>query len=121
MSDDSKPVGCPFCGEDTPHEHVISNALSPGDHPTYEELVAIKTPSMAEWCLEERSEGAGGCGACSICCGELRKSIEAILQCASSGGPGDDRFSLGLIRIECMRILGRPGAQNVPPLGVTDG
>lgn len=76
--------GCPFCGEPHPHEHIISNPMPPGTHPTYENLVSevayLRTlkspPSMAEWCKEERAKGSGGCGACSICCGELREELE---------------------------------------------
>jgi len=76
--------GCPLCGEDGPHEHIVSNALEPGEYPTYEKLleevqwlrVTKNPPAMAEWCKEEREKGAGGCGACSVCCGELRDGIE---------------------------------------------
>ena len=32
---------------------------------------------LAEWCKEERSQGNGGCGACSICCSELRDQLAA--------------------------------------------
>lgn len=31
---------CPICGDAEPHEHIISNALPPGNHSTYEELIA---------------------------------------------------------------------------------
>lgn len=31
----------------------------------------IANGSMASACLEEREAGAGGCGACSVCCKEL--------------------------------------------------
>jgi hypothetical protein len=34
------------------------------------------TKSMAETCKEERAMGNGGCGACSICCSELRRQLE---------------------------------------------
>jgi hypothetical protein len=36
----------------------------------------LKSPAKA--CLDERAEGNGGCGACSVCCGELRDKLEAI-------------------------------------------
>jgi chromosome segregation ATPase len=35
----------------------------------------LKSPAKA--CLDERAEGNGGCGACSVCCGELRDKLEA--------------------------------------------
>lgn len=35
----------------------------------------LKIESMAEWCIEEREAANGGCGACSICCGELRHKL----------------------------------------------
>jgi hypothetical protein len=72
MSDE----GCPLCGKDEPHEHIISDPLPPGNHPSYEQLSAN---SMAAWCLEERAKGAGGCGACAICCGELRDELEKYI------------------------------------------
>jgi hypothetical protein len=37
---------------------------------------ALNSKSMAEWCLEERAAGNGGCGACSVCCKELRDEFE---------------------------------------------
>lgn len=69
--------GCPLCGRNDRHEHIISDPMPPGDHPTYEELKEMKSfPSMAEWCKEERERGRGPCGACAICCGELREELE---------------------------------------------
>lgn len=32
--------------------------------------------SPAESCAAERAEGNGGCGACAICCAELRAELE---------------------------------------------
>jgi hypothetical protein len=141
---------CPICGENKPHEHIISNALPPGDHSTYEELLTeveryentpptwaelsnlqdeneelkiAKKPDFAAWCAEEREGGAGGCGACVICCKELQTqrddawlALGAILDCATSGGPQDMMVDLGMIRIECRRALGQPGATEVPTL-----
>lgn len=115
--------GCPICGESEPHEHIISDPLPPGTHPTYEELVIAKRPDFAAWCAEEREGGAGGCGACVLCCKELQEqrdeawlALGAILECASSGGPQDMMVDLGMIRIECRRALGQPGATDVPTL-----
>ncbi len=36
------------------------------------------TSSLAESCKEERDKGAGGCGACSICCNELKSEIDKL-------------------------------------------
>jgi DNA repair exonuclease SbcCD ATPase subunit len=36
----------------------------------------LKSPAKA--CLDERAEGNGGCGACSVCCGELRDKLAAV-------------------------------------------
>lgn len=48
--------------------------------------------------------------------GELKESLISILTCASTGGPEDVLADLGLIRIECRRALGHPGAQAVGKL-----
>ena len=32
--------------------------------------------SMVEWCEEERTEGNGPCGACALCCKELRYELD---------------------------------------------
>jgi hypothetical protein len=37
-----------------------------------------KGPGMVEWCREERAKGNGGCGACALCCGELRQKVESL-------------------------------------------
>ena len=179
---------CPICGSSEAHEHIISNALPPGNHMTYEELMITKKPDFAAWCAEERKGGAGGCGACVLCCSELKKELEryelspptfaelsnlqdenedlakenarihkvkdmvlrerqtmetrcsemsgdiedfkrwnselkesiiAILRCASEGGPDELAATLGLIRIECNRVLGNPGSQAVTKLSDT--
>ena len=34
-----------------------------------------KAVSMAKWCIEERDKGNDGCGACSLCCVELRQDL----------------------------------------------
>lgn len=39
-------------------------------------LRAMKSP--AECCAESRREGKGGCGACALCCKELREQVEAL-------------------------------------------
>ena len=37
------------------------------------------TKSLAESCAEERAAGNGGCGACSICCGEAMEQRDAAI------------------------------------------
>ena len=36
------------------------------------ELEAVCAKSPTEWCMEERADGNGGCGACALCCKETR-------------------------------------------------
>jgi hypothetical protein len=93
---------CPICGKGEAHEHIISNALPPGEHPTYEELLS-DIENFKRWNVE------------------MKESLIAILTCASTGGPSDVPFDLGLIRIECRRVLGHPGAQAVDKLSDTFG
>lgn len=38
------------------------------------------TKSLAESCAEERAAGNGGCGACSICCGEAMEQRDAAIR-----------------------------------------
>lgn len=45
-------------------------------HELKRDLAAESSIRLAEWCKEEREAGNGGCGACSICCEELRKEVE---------------------------------------------
>jgi hypothetical protein len=42
------------------------------------EIEAAMSKTPAQWCLEERADGNGGCGACSICCAELRAENERL-------------------------------------------
>jgi hypothetical protein len=108
---------CPICDTTEPHEHIFSKALPPGEHSTYEELLAeveryeSKPPTFAELSnLQDDIENFKRWN------GELKESIIAILRCASEGGPDEIAAQLGLIRIECNRVLGAPGAQAVMKL-----
>ena len=39
------------------------------------ELEGALSKSPAEWCLSERAEGKGGCGACSVYCADLKAKL----------------------------------------------
>lgn len=70
----------------------------------------IKSP--AEACSEERAAGNGGCGACSICCGELRERVERCEEALREVVKGEGRFSLDPLThasntIEDMRDIAR--------------
>jgi len=41
-------------------------------------LKDVSAIRLAEWCRDERRDGNGGCGACSICCTELRDERDAL-------------------------------------------
>jgi len=91
---------CPICGKDEAHEHIFSEALTPGEHPTYEELLG-DIENFKRWNQD------------------MKESLIAILTCASSGGHNDVLSDLGLIRIEARRVLGHPGSQAVGKLSDT--
>lgn len=73
---DPENVPCPDC--------VIAGLVEQVKVLTERALSAEATigylKSPAQSCLEERSEGKGGCGACSVCCGELRKERDRLKQ-----------------------------------------
>jgi len=108
---------CPICGRVEPHSHVISNALPQGEHSTYEELLAEveryenTPPTFAELSnLEDENERLNEYN------NELTGSLRAILRCASNATPAELGLALGLIRIECRRVLGHPGCELVEKL-----
>ena len=108
---------CPLCGRGEAHSHIISNALPEGEHSTYEELLAeVKRyedtpPTFAELSnLQDENDSL------SMYNNELTRSIRAILRCATNATPAELGAALGLIRIECRRILGHPGCENVEML-----
>jgi len=122
--------GCPICGSNDEHEHIISKALPQGNHSTYEELAAenVRIHKVKDTVLRERQvmemrcrEMNGDIEDLKRWNTEMRESLIAILTCASSGGPNDVPFDLGLIRIECRRVLGHPGSQVVDKLSDTFG
>jgi hypothetical protein len=67
--------------------------------------------SPAESCREERAAGNGGCGACSICCKELKDKLDAL---TIRGGV------LGEVQAERERQDIKWGIQNHPD-GTCDG
>lgn len=110
----SKIDNCPLCGRNTPHEHIVSNALEPGEHSTYEELLAEveryenAPPTWAELSnLQAENEGLRD---------EKRNLIESLNTClrlATDANYGETGVSLGLIRMECHALLGTKGYEGV--------